>query len=1233
MKLGFLVYALFVVFLGLCFQPSHAESIRSLEQDVGIARDKIDFAQEDIANYKKEIERLEKRAARYEKMATDAQKQADESKHKSDKKNWRESAENRLNLAKVLRADIQKLESKIKEKEKEVVDLSSGKDNATDNLKAEKKRIKDDDEELKKAAEQQNDPSKKARRYTMDILLQLWEADPRNKGLGYDAGVFAITQKNPDFEEYKTALLLHTENRKWEGSYHSEKEIDAEGIASFMYKPKPEEMNEDIPLWARKQIEGELKWKMVLQQDGTFGTQRLRVEYYPGEVEWNEDDKTAKVIGKGKKREFLYSPYTPPLVAHTYEAPEVNIRLPIAQRMAKPLDDENKGKKKGKKKPIVIDYDDDEIDYLREETREIKGLMKRQQFFIDVFLPPEMAREVGESLMVSIKASSGDNTQIKLKAGRKDPKTKLTTYTHYSPVAIADRGDTKVEDYKPMAGSINWVMGKVVGAFKGTKDYNPGTRLPLETDNADVITFSYQDASYTTHIYNTKYQRGIARHIEAAQKLYGFFRLVGKFPYTSEFAKKEAKIRLQMLDNYMAIINNENVHDRIRFVVGEKYFGPADIEEAQFEIEMLRPGYDWKKSTAQTKLPGLLGQSSWKMKSRAETGGLNYWEKYGYAVDRSVASQKKSGLQDKKEYFTGVKWTHMLERAIIEIAAYNEAEEVIQETIDEIPLAMSYAIYTGITSATNADALHTVIFGENVMGQKVQTWERVNAYAGFGFGLVVSLGMPMLEIEMPNMKGFSLRSPKKVKKLAAQQKKREVQLLKDADARKAKAAKEVLNGIPDELLVSMPAYKPLDTDLAFNSWNKPMGCAKTKNMKSARAKKEIEQYGGSVIPYRFRDPGPEVWVTPRTKNALNTAATKNADPAPVNAPRNAKPDGSSPPAHPGEFKPKAVDLFEGIDAAPDVTLKSLTEAQRFYPEMIAIGPQHALPQQFDLCNCMFAKPDIEKFLQTSLSESQLNAMVQKLGKADAPLMMNDGVPTQALVALLEDLSFKTVIYREGKHAELPMDMYAHFLEEGMVIRGTVRPKGQIGEQFDHSVRLRRFGRNANGDIETVMFFDSAFGRNIVMKVDDYMKIVRPEHGLVMFHPTKDVNLVDLQMAYHKKINKGSNAPIYDARDSTPGLSDTWHDGRVAANDNRASGKSLDETWRDGELEVPRLANDNLEDTQVFDVFEEPQYRTDPKGRKVGTSEDSSAATKTDKDHQTGKGVSPPNPPNAEEDKK
>jgi hypothetical protein len=153
-----------------------------------------------------------------------------------------------------------------------------------------------------------------------------------------DTGALAVIEKTPGGNDTDFTLKARHE---WTGSFdggRTAEQARAPAKLTFKRKPKPEEMSQANPEWARKKVEGTLEWSLELDaklRTSDCGTQDdfvLEGKWFPGEIKATEETdasgkitkQDASVIGKGKPIDIKY------------RAPKVNIQL-LAQTVVGPV--------------------------------------------------------------------------------------------------------------------------------------------------------------------------------------------------------------------------------------------------------------------------------------------------------------------------------------------------------------------------------------------------------------------------------------------------------------------------------------------------------------------------------------------------------------------------------------------------------------------------------------------------------------------------------------------------------------------------------------------------------------------------------------------------------------------------------------------------------------------------------------------------------------------------------
>ncbi len=479
-------------------------------------------------------------ARQWRALAEQARKSARTSLQQKDKNRWNRDARKYDRSAAKLEEKAARLTGEAKRKEAKAKKLQkrlSAASEAEERRRALEK-MRDADRASRKAAAAKAKaarPPKMKRKEVLGVWLNPKDQSP-----------FVVVQQDQGFTAYPNRLEAHTMDRVWKGIYEPVDEGDTRRYenarVTFTYKPKPEEMNPKIPLWARKQVKGKLEWRIELDEAGTCGSPRLKGKWYPGEVSWRKDGDgasgKARVSGKGKPRELSLDPDTAVTLVTS-----VRPRLAVHPANAKDM-----------------------------LASPIEALIKSQLFFVKVYLPPELAKNQGPSLTVKITGKTGGGaTSLKLTKS-KERSGRLFVYTHKQPVAIADRNVVADPDRDPSFLSFFWILGV------------KGARLGLKVKDGESVEFRYGKAAQTIPVYNTYVQRALARYKHAIPRLRAIYsstlsgRPVGKGQKSvlsavkdSKKRKEEAHKRLLMLKNLETLLASTKLHDRQRLDVAHSY--------------------------------------------------------------------------------------------------------------------------------------------------------------------------------------------------------------------------------------------------------------------------------------------------------------------------------------------------------------------------------------------------------------------------------------------------------------------------------------------------------------------------------------------------------------------------------------------------------------------------------------------------------------------------------------
>jgi hypothetical protein len=105
----------------------------------------------------------------------------------------------------------------------------------------------------------------------------------------------------------KTNFILRA-TREWDGIYK-------DGQLVFTRTPTAAEMSQKAPDWARKKVQGQIKWSIELQVSRKCQEPMLKGKWYPGELSYVEETapdggvakQEASVTGKGTPVDIVYS--------------------------------------------------------------------------------------------------------------------------------------------------------------------------------------------------------------------------------------------------------------------------------------------------------------------------------------------------------------------------------------------------------------------------------------------------------------------------------------------------------------------------------------------------------------------------------------------------------------------------------------------------------------------------------------------------------------------------------------------------------------------------------------------------------------------------------------------------------------------------------------------------------------------------------------------------------------
>jgi len=600
--------------------------------------------------------RRQDQANQWRDMADRARQRAEDSASPADRDSWLRDAEDYDRRADEAERDAAETKDRAAEADSGAAALREGTGAETQPSEAEGTGTREEDEDRDRP------PVK------VEDVLGTWRQ-------GDSDTPFVILPRDADFEAYKNRLEAHTGNRIWKGEFEPFDEGDIrrynDARLTFTYTPTADEMNAKVPMWARKAVEGDLQWKIELDEAGTCGTPMFTGFWWPGEIRWREGKNggagEARVTGKG--------------------AP-VRVNLSAA----------NDFKIEPNPSAIVIVGLPNGPDPWEEP---VVSLAKGQLFFVEVRAPPSLAEKMGGAVSVTIAGKSGgDSTKLRLSRMKIDNHG-WVTYGR-EPFAIGDKiyEDALGGEIEPTPLSMSWIMQWA----SGTK----GRRLDLSVENEETVEVKYEDIATSFTIYNTWVQQGLARFEVAREQLLtlNFSALLDS--KRSRLQKEVAHRRLMMIKNLSAMLGNDKLHDFQKFRLAELYLGRIVDQERQSG-----PGT----------IGGIVNMTDKRILKPYNDMYLQMSAGVGLGrrLKGPISEYMSIGARHKLGWYDGVIWTSLYELYQVEAVLYRARDDKRAEAYREIPLALSYTAYDVVVNQTNWDRAYFFLYQKDHFGKKM-TW-------------------------------------------------------------------------------------------------------------------------------------------------------------------------------------------------------------------------------------------------------------------------------------------------------------------------------------------------------------------------------------------------------------------------------------------------------------------------------------------------------------------------------
>ena len=328
-------------------------------------------------------------------------------------------------------------------------------------------------------------------------------------------------------------LEIHSQKRVWRGWF--EKDPINPVRAQVFYKPQAAEMNDALPPWVRRKIDGELEWRLELTAKGPDHHPYMELRWYRGFIEWDDKSRTAKI--KEDDSPLLFELHYSPSIQITQNAP-VSIRiLPVADPDA----------------PTT--------------PAPLASVLQQQKFNIEVVAPYRMLETLGGSIEVSFKGKqSGSETSITLEPRfRPGDVGKRVVYTNQKPVKLSQC--LSGEEYEPPTFTIGW--------FYSLKAEGPC--LPFSGVDGEIVSVNFNEAVYRFQWWKNWMSAAIAAHRDEIERRRIVYSSIVTDSSQTDDLRKIAQSKITMIRNYDALMASDRLFDPHKVAIGDIYLGGKGI--------------------------------------------------------------------------------------------------------------------------------------------------------------------------------------------------------------------------------------------------------------------------------------------------------------------------------------------------------------------------------------------------------------------------------------------------------------------------------------------------------------------------------------------------------------------------------------------------------------------------------------------------------------------------------
>lgn len=285
-------------------------------------------------------------------------------------------------------------------------------------------------------------------------------------GLVEDTNVeLRIVQPEPQARPEE--LAANSRKHAYRGQYNLAPTA-GQGRITLGKTPAAPAMNADVPDWARRQVEGQLKWRVEVDTEDLCSIDTLTARWYPGEISWNEAERKAWLSGEGKPVEFEYK-----------RLPEDPVEL----------------SGEGTLSFVAVSEQDGVWPPVNEIARGIP-------FRLRLVLPADMGKRTGQTATVIVGASGGGTASVQLR-GAPGPGGPWI----YMSEPLTFESLTEWDAFLAEAG-LEWIMGAPIGSFKRP---DPAGAIEIVAPNGASINVSFGPATDIVTLYETPLALAIGR--------------------------------------------------------------------------------------------------------------------------------------------------------------------------------------------------------------------------------------------------------------------------------------------------------------------------------------------------------------------------------------------------------------------------------------------------------------------------------------------------------------------------------------------------------------------------------------------------------------------------------------------------------------------------------------------------------------------------------------------------